>query len=83
MARGKTPHYYRRDRAKDLPDLMHALRVAHKNVLVARGHLLAHQRAEDEAAERAVEAGATGRELRDVLGRQWRPRQVARRQVRL
>lgn len=68
MTRGKIPNRFRRARAENLRELMHDVRLARKNVLIAEGHALAHRAALDTAVERAYAAGATRRELIEAAG---------------
>ncbi len=66
--RGKVPNYRRRPRDEKLPELLANCREARRQVLIARGHLIAHLRAEEQAVERAWDAGATHQELAEAAG---------------
>jgi hypothetical protein len=70
-SRGKAPSRVRRPRADDLRQRLHNLRRAHELVLIAEGHLIAHRRAETDAAHAAKNAGATTRELVEATGGRW------------
>lgn len=69
--RGKAPNYTRRERAENVAEILADVRAAHVNEQVARGHLIAHQRAARDAAQRAYDAGATLREIAEARGQRY------------
>lgn len=70
MTRGKAPRRGR-PRADDVRAKLHNVRLAHKRVLIARGHLAHARTAEKDAARAAFKAGATHREIIEAQGRPW------------
>lgn len=73
MARGRKPNHQRRARADTLREDLHRVRLAHKRVLIAEGHLANARTAQHDAVRRAFDNGATHKELAAALGRTWRP----------